>query len=441
MSGITNHPQIEMAPYGSVHPNSKNPRKKTKRQIELIVQSLRRFGFKGALIVDKDSGMILAGNALWEAAGILGMEELPVIRVSFTTEADTRAFILAHNRLAELSSWDDGIVAEELNFLLDDGYDFEVTGFSTADMDYTFADDEQAEAPDLIELPDPDALAISRLGDLWQVGPHRLYHGDARDAASYEALLGDERARLVFADSPYNVRVNGHIGGNGKARHREFAMASGELTQAEFTAFLRIVFRNCVRFSTNGSIHYQCMDWRHTREILDAADGVYDQHKQLIVWVKESGGQGAFYRSQHELVFVFKAGKGRHINNFGLGGGGVYRTNVVRHAGANSFRKGRARDLADHCTVKPTAMVIDFIRDCSNRGDLVLDPFCGSATTLIAAHKTHRRGAAIEIDALYVDTSLRRLCDASGLVATLAGDGRTFAEVSAARSTEEASHV
>ena len=368
-----------------------------------------------------------------QPAGVLGMAEVPVIRVSFATEADTRAFILAHNRLAELSSWDNAIVAEELSFLLEDGYDFEVTGFTTADLDFALADDDP---PENIELPDPTATAVSRRGDLWLIGPHKLYNGDARDTVSYEALLGEERARLVFADSPYNVPIQGHVSGNGKVRHREFEVASGELSPAEFTAFLRSVFRNCVRFSMAGSIHYQCMDFRHIREILDAADGVYDQFKQLIVWVKTNAGQSAFYRSQHELVFVFKAGKARHVNNFGLGGGGVYRTNVVRHAGANTFRKGRARDLADHCTVKPTAMVIDFIRDCSNRGDLILDPFSGSATTLLAAHKTGRRGAAIELDPLYVDMGLRRFKEATGLTATLAGDGRTFDEIAAARSAD-----
>lgn len=209
-------------------------------------------------------------------------------------------------------------------------------------------------------------------------------------------------------------------------------MASGEMTVPEFTAFLRAVFRCCVMFSADGSIHYQCMDWRHQREMLDAADGVYSKHKQLIVWVKDNGGLGAFYRSRHELIFVFKSGTAKHKNNFGLGETGRYRTNVLEYAGVNTFRKGRNKDLAAHPTVKPLALVMDVILDCSDRGDIILDPFSGSGTTLIAAHNTGRRGAAIELDPLYVDTSIRRLCEASGLVAIHA-DGRTFDEVAADR--------
>jgi DNA modification methylase len=240
---------------------------------------------------------------------------------------------------------------------------------------------------------------------------------------------------MVFSDPPYNVKIDSNVSGLGTVRHREFAEASGEMTAAEFIAFLRTVFRNCVRFSVDGSIHYQCMDWRHMREMLDAADGVYDQLKQLIVWSKDNASMGTFYRSQHELLFVFKADRGRHINNFGLGEKGRYRTNVWTYAGANSFRKGRAQDLADHPTVKPQALVADAILDCSNRGDLILDPFSGSGTTLVAAHRTGRLGAAIELDPLYVDTNLRRLAAASGLIPVHA-DGRTFEVVAAERTAE-----
>jgi DNA modification methylase len=231
------------------------------------------------------------------------------------------------------------------------------------------------------------------------------------------------------------VPINGHVSISG--RQREFVAGAGELSSAEFAAFQRAVFRNCVRFSLSGSIHYQCMDWRHIREILDAADGVYDQFKQLVVWAKTNGSLGTFYRSRHELVFVFKAGKAKHVNNFGLGDTGRYRTNVVEYAGANTFRKGRAEDLEAHSTVKPTAMVADFILDCSNRGDLVVDPFIGSGTTLIAAHRTKRRGAGLELDPLYVDTALRRLTKASGVTPILAGDGRTFDDIAAARSAAQ----
>lgn len=432
---LTEHPSVVSVRRTSLKPNPRNARTHDDKQISQIAASIRRFGFLVPIIVD-DAKRIVAGHGRWQAAKLLGLRDVPIIRVKFLTDADRRAFALAENRIAELSGWDETLLAEELTILFEDGYDLEITGFSTSDLDFSIADEKPVDEPEPVELPDPTSAAISRLGDLWHIGPHRLYCGDARAATSYEALLGDDLAAMVFGDPPYGVKIDGHVSGKGKVRHREFEMMSGEQTPAELTAFLRSVFRNCARFSASGSIHYQCMDWRHAREILDAADGVYSEFKQLVVWKKKgNAGMGAFYRSQHELLFVFKSGKGRHTNNFGLGEGGRYRTNVWEYVGANSFRKGRARDLADHPTVKPSALVADAILDCSNRGDLVLDPFSGSGTTLIAAHKTGRRGAALEIDPLYVDTSLRRLISASGLDAIHA-DGRTFDEVAAERASE-----
>jgi DNA modification methylase len=338
----------------------------------------------------------------------MGLAEVPVVQARFVTDADRRAFALAENHIAELSGWDDKLLAAELSDLFNDGYELEITGFSTADLDFSAPPGATADKQEKVELPGLTTTAVSQPGDLWLIGPHRLYCGDARLTVSYEALLGDERADLIFADPPYGVKIDGHVSGLGEVRHREFAMMSGEQTAPELTAFLRSMFRQCVRFSRAGSIHFHCMDWRHAREILDAADGVYSDFKQLVVWAKNNAGMGTFYRSRHELVFVFKSGIAPHVNTFGLGETGRYRTNVWEYAGANTFRKGRKQDLADHPTVKPTAMVADAIRDCSHRGDLVLDPFSGSGTTLLAAHKTGRRGAAIEIDPLYVDTSVRR---------------------------------
>lgn len=431
MPALANHPHVEMVPHASLRPNPDNPRKHSPKQIEQISQSLRRFGFKGALIVT-DDGLIVSGNALWEAAGKIGLEDVPIIRASFLSEADRRAFALAHNRLAELSEWDDDLLAAELEFLFEQDYDLTVTGFDLADLDLSVAEGAETEPP--VELPDEDMVAVSRPGDLWHIGPHRLYCGSARDTISYETLLADERATLIFSDPPYNVPIVRNVSGLGRKVHGEFLEASGEMSPTEYIGFLRAIFRNCARFSIDGSIHYHCMDFRHIREILDAADGVYSEFKQLAVWTKTNAGMGAFYRSQHELVFIFKSGKARHINNFGLGDRGRHRTNVWAHAGVNTFRKGRDKDLESHPTVKPLAMVMDALLDCSNRGDLVLDPFSGSGTSLVAAHRTKRRGAAIELDPLYVDTSLRRLAAASGLTPRLA-DGRTFDEVAADRET------
>lgn len=434
MTHKSTHPRIELLATSSLRPNPRNARTHSDRQLRQIAASIERFGWLVPIVADGDM-MIAAGHGRWEAAKLLALDTVPVIRAEFLREADRRAFALAENRIAELSGWDDKLLAEELSALFDSGYNLEITGFTTADLDFSVP--EASAKPEEVELPAPDAVAVTRLGDLWLIGPHRILCGDSTKAETFEAALGDERADMVFGDLPYNVPIAGFVSGNGVNRHREFVMGAGEMSPAEFTTFQRSIFRNCVRFSRPGSIHFMTMDWRHIRETLDAADGVYDQFKQLVVWDKGVGGQGAFYRSQHELVFVFKAGKAKHVNNFGLGESGRYRTNVVRYAGANAFRKGRKRDLADHSTVKPTALIADFLLDCSNRGDLVLDPCLGSGSTLLAAHRTGRRGVGIELDPLYVDTALRRIADASGLVPVLAGDGRSFDEIAAARLEEE----
>lgn len=431
---LRNHPSIELVATHMLKPNERSPRTHSDKQIQQVASSISRFGFVVPIIID-DEYRIVAGHARWLAAKLLNQNDVPTIKVSFLTEADRRAFALAENRLSESAGWDQELLAKELNWLFDNDYDVDITGFTLPEMDFSIGTAEPSAEPEQVEIPDPDTIAVSQIGDLWLIGPHRLYCGNSLEPASYEALLGRDRADMVFADPPYNVKIDGHVSGLGKIKHREFEFASGEMSQAEFTQFLRSVFRNCVLFSSSGSIHYQCMDHRHVREILDAADGVYSQYKQLVVWKKGNAGMGAFYRSQHELIFVFKSGKGKNTNNFMLGETGRYRTNVWEYAGANTFRKGRDKDLADHPTVKLTALVMDAILDCSNRGEIILDPFSGSGTTLIAAHKTGRRCAAIELDPLYIDTGIRRLCEASGLVASHA-DGRTFDQVAADRQLE-----
>lgn len=427
----TNHPQVRMASLADVYQNPKHPRIPAEKAISLLSSGIERWGFLVPIIVD-ENGMIIAGHTRYLAAKHLRLEYVPVIDAQFTTEADRRAFALADNKIAQYSGWDAKLLQEKLNFLFENHYDLDITGFSLADLDFSIGGPESAVQPEQVELPDPTATAVSRVGDLWIIGPHRLYCGNSLEASSYDALLGSDRAHMVFADSPYNVKIDGHVSGLGKNKHREFAFASGEMSKAEFTQFLRAVFRNCVMFSVSGSIHFQCMDHGHQREMLDAYEGVYSEYKQLIVWAKTNAGMGTFYRSHFELIYVFKAGKGKHVNNFGLGETGRYRTNLWTYAGANTFRKGRDQDLAAHSTVKPLALVMDAILDCSNRNDLILDPFSGSGTTLTAAHETGRRGAAIEIDPLYVDTALARLSQASGLT-PIHADGRSFDQVAADR--------
>ena len=427
-----NNPKVELVAINSLTPNPRNARTHSDKQVAQIAASIERFGWLVPIIVD-EVDMIAAGHGRWLAAMTMCLREVPIIRASFLTDEDRRAFALAENRIAQLSGWDESILTEELTILFEGGYELEITGFSVADLDISVPVVAPLEAED---IPEPEGNTVSRVGDMWLVGDHKLYCGDARAVESWETLLGDDRAALVFGDLPYNVPIDGHVSGNGRNRHREFVMGAGEMSPPEFTAFMRSIFRNCVRFSIDGSIHYQCMDWRHAREILDAADGVYSTFKQLIVWVKDNGGQGAFYRSRHELVFVFKSGAAKHQNHFGLGETGRYRTNVVEYAGANTFRKGRDQDLASHSTVKPTPMVVDFLLDCSRRGDIVMDPCAGSGTLLLAAHHSKRRGRAIELDPGYVDVALTRLAAVMGVEPILAGDGRSFVEIAAARGAE-----
>jgi hypothetical protein len=329
---LKNNPRIEMLPLSLLKANPQNARTHSDKQLSQIASSIETFGFLVPIIVDDDL-MIVAGHGRWLAAKKLKLLEAPTIRARFVTEVDRRAFALAENKIAQNAGWDDALLTAELEFLFEGGYDLEITGFSTADLDFSIVEESKPEKPEQIELPDPATDAVTRLGDLWLIGPHRLYCGDAREVASWEALLGDERAALVFADPPYNVKINGFVSGNGNNQHREFVMGAGEMSPPEFTAFLRAIFRNCKRFSASGWIHYICMDWRHMREILDAADGIYEHCKQLVVWDKQVGALGTFYRSRHELVFVFKSGKAKHTNNFRLGDTGRYRTNVVEYAG------------------------------------------------------------------------------------------------------------
>jgi hypothetical protein len=231
---------------------------------------------------------------------------------------------------------------------------------------------------------------------------------------------------MMFADPPYNVPIDGHVSGLGSIKHREFAMASGEMTKDQFTEFLKTVFANASALSLDGAIHFVCMDWRHMSEVLSAGDSVYSELKNLCVWNKDNGGMGLFYRSKHELIFVFKVGSAAHVNTVELGRSGRYRTNVWDYAGVNTLRPGRLDDLAMHPTVKPVALVIDAIKDCSRRGDFVLDPFGGSGTTLVAAEKCGRAARVLEIDPGYVDVSIRRWQQLTGHKAINATTGKTF---------------
>lgn len=310
-----------------------------------------------------------------------------------------------------------------------------------AQIDLLLSGQEKTQESDPADIVDePAGPSISQKGDLWLLGKHRLLCADARERLSFETLLGSDKAQMVFTDPPYNVPINGHVSGLGKIRHREFVMASGEMSEAEFTVFLGTVLGNLATASVDGAIHMVCMDWRHMREVLAAGREVYRELKNLCVWVKDNAGMGSFFRSQHELVFVFKHGSAPHINNCLLNSG-RYRSNVWQVAGVNTFKSGREDELAMHPTVKPVALVADAIMDCSKRGGVVLDAFGGSGTTLIAAQRTGRRSYLLELDPLYVDVTCRRWQKLFGEPARHAVTGLSFGEIATQRlSGEDVGH-
>ncbi len=413
-----------------------NARKHSSKHIKQIARSIETFDWTLPILVD-DSGMIIAGHGRLEAAKFLGLSEVPTIALSDLTEAQVQAYGIADNRLAELAEWDDEILAQELKVLSDLDLDFElpVIGFELPEIDVLIqnsdvgdSDDDSADrVPAVYDRLPP----VSRFGDLWILGSHRLLCGDARELGDYEKLLAGQQAGMVFADPPYNVPIAGHVCGLGSVSHAEFAMAAGEMSESAFITFLQEVLSNMALMSRDGSLHYICMDWRHTFELLTAGKAVYHELKNLCVWNKTNGGMGSLYRSKHELVLVYKRGTAPHVNNVELGKHGRYRTNVWDYPGVNSLRAGRLEDLKMHPTVKPVALVADAILDASKRGDFVLDPFSGSGTTLIAAEKAGRRGAAMEFEPHYVDTAIRRWQSLTGDQAIHAENGLAFDDLEA----------
>jgi DNA modification methylase len=401
--------QVEYLDIDKLRPSPHNARTHSPQQIRQIERSVTEFGFTNPLLVD-GAGLILAGHGRVEAAKRLGFSRVPVIRISHLSIAQKRAYIIADNKLAEKAGWDRDILAIELQGLIDVGFDAELTGFDVPEIEMILdAPDPAADnaAEELIPDIAPTRI-ITKANDLWILGEHRLLCGDARREGSFATLMGGSRAQLVFVDPPYNVQIRGHVSGKGRIKHREFAQASGEKTSAQFVKFLDDSLGLLAEHSMDGSIHFVCTDWRHLDEMLTAGRRAYRELKNVAVWAKTNAGMGSFYRSQHELILVWKHGRSKHINNIELGKHGRSRSNVWTYAGANTFSAERLTDLAMHPTVKPVALVADAILDCSRRGDLVLDSFGGSGTTLIACERTGRKGRLIEIDPIYCDQTIRR---------------------------------
>ena len=392
-----------------LNPNPKNPRTHSKTQIRQIADSIQNFGFTNPILIDRDNS-IIAGHGRVEAAKLLCRDSVPTIQLESLTPEQVRAYIIADNRLAENGGWDKEILAIELQHLLTiEDFDVRLTGFEVPEIDLILQEVARQEEPDEI-LEIEAGPAVTRSGDLWQLGKHRILCGTSLLDVNFSALLGKRRADIVFTDPPYNVPIEGNVCGKGTVHHREFAMASGEMDEVQFLSFLSTTFQLLNRFSTSGSVHFICMDWRHMPELLDAGHRFYEELLNVCVWVKDNGGMGSFYRSRHELIFVFRNGKDRHRNNVQLGRYGRNRTNVWEYPSVNTAsRTGEEGNLlALHPTVKPLAMVADALLDCSARGDIVLDGFLGSGTTLLAAERVSRTCYGIEIDPLYVDIAIRR---------------------------------
>lgn len=428
---------VERRPIAALKPYPHNARTHSKRQIKKIAASIEAYGFVNPILID-DQDQILAGHGRAAAAKLLGWREVPVLRIAHLSAAQKRAYILADNRLALDAGWDPDMLAIELQGLIDDNFSLDLTGFEMAEIDSLFDDVAAKRAPDPDRADETPTLpasgaCVSRRGDLWRLGDHALYCGDSLEGASYAPLMAGEQAALVFTDPPYNVPVLGHVSGLGKVRHRDFAMAAGEMSAAEFEAFLKTVFAHMAAHSKDGAIHFIAMDWRHIGEVLGAGRAVYSELKNLVVWVKSNGGMGTFYRSRHELIFAFKHGHAPHTNNFELGQTGRYRTNVWEFAGINAFGAARDAELAMHPTVKPVALIAEALKDCAKRGEIVLDAFGGSGSTLIAAEKTGRRARLIELDPAYCDTIIRRWQLFTGKRAMHAAEGCAFEDLEETR--------
>jgi DNA modification methylase len=400
-------------------------------KVRKLVTSIRRYGFIQPLLVDSKR-QIMDGVARYQAAKAAELEYVPVIDVSHLNDNDLRSLRLALNRLQEEVTWDRQAVAEELRHLIDVGSDLDLTGFEAVEIENFL---EIGEAENEVEDLDASLAArplVSRPGDLWVMqsgrSEHRVACGDFRDEGLCLQLFGGELATAGVTDPPYNLPIRGHVSGTGK--HSEFANASGEMSDSEFQAFLESTLLVTFAWLQVKGVAYVCMDWRHIRHLLNAGRTRNLELLNLVVWTKSNPGMGSFYRSQHELIAVFKRNGESHRNNIELGRHGRSRSNVWPYRGVNVF--GPERHLLDeHPTVKPAAMVGDAIRDVTLPGEIVFDPFLGSGSTLIAAERTHRRCFGIEIEPKFVDLAVRRWQLETGRSAIRKSDGVSFSNAEA----------
>jgi DNA modification methylase len=427
---------IQEVPIGQIKPDSRNSRTHSGKQIRQIANSIAAFGYTNPLLVDEDF-VLIAGYGRYKAAELVGLAQVPVIVIAGLSPARRRALAIADNKIAANAGWDRERLAIEIPELADllnaEGLDVSILGFEPVEIDQLQTDFEEhgTDPQDNIEPNWWRAVAVSKPGDLWALGNHKLLCGDARCAGDIARLTTGCRADLAFLDPPYNLRLGGVVG-RGRTKHSEFAMASGEMSSPDYVRFLGLTLDAAASASREGAVHFVCVDWRHYPELVAAATPIYGEVINVAVWVKSNAGQGSFYRSQHEFISVFRVGKTPHLNNIELGRHGRSRSNVWHYAGVNTFRAGRLDELRSHPTAKPVALIADAIKDCTRRGDVVLDTFSGSGSTIMAAERVGRHARALEIEPRFVDVAIRRWQAFTGRDAFHAESGLSFDEIEAA---------
>lgn len=433
------YPVYEIVPIESLKQAKRNVRLHPDGQLEALTESLRQFGLITPIVVDADS-RIVAGHGRWEAAKRLGITSVPILRAQHLSVQQLQLYAIADNRIAEQAEWDRELLAvefRELELALPD-ISLSVSGFQLPEIDLMTSSLQQTSWSDLDETPEsvPQRAPVTKIGDAWVFDDnHVLLCGNSTDPEAVTGLMAGERAAAVATDPPYNLKAR-EYSGKGRNRHGDFRQAAGELSRPEFTGFLTSGFAAVLPHLTTGALIYAFMDWKHVRELLGAADENALELLNICIWDKGKGGMGAFYRSAHEMVFVFRHGDARHNNRVQLGRYGRDRTNLWRYEGFNSFSRGRDRALAMHGTVKPVQMICDLLLDCTEKNDIVIDGFAGSGTSLIAAQKLGRRARVIELDPVYCDTIIERYRTAFESEPVHRDLGLTFPAVAALRLAE-----
>lgn len=422
---------LQMVDINSIILRDKSLRKHSKKQLQKLKNAIKKVGYTNPIIIDENQN-IIAGELRLLAAKDLGFIQIPVIILENLTKEEADAIRILDNRIAEDGEWNFETLKDELEKLLKFDVTFEDLGFDTVDYDKIFLandtdenKDHNSDKEDESWL-DANVHARAKLGDLWRLGDHFVYCGDCLRAKSFEHLMQGELAQIIITDSPYNCKINGHVCGLGKTQHEEFAMASGEMTVLEFAEFISNFMQNLIKFSVDGSLHYLFMDWAGLNTLLTQGKKHYTELKNIAVWNKGVGGMGAMYRSQHEMVPIFKNGKAKHQNHIQLGKYGRYRTNVWDYPGVRATNPASLELLKLHPTSKSVPMLHNILLDASSKNDVVLDCFGGSGSTLLAAERCKRRARLIEINPRYVDVTIYRWEKETGKTAKLINN---FAEV------------